>query len=533
MQDFLRPNPKAPKTQFQFLGRADDLTVLANGEKIMCTSLEATVADDPSVTDAIAFGEGRNHLGLIVEAAPDVQLDCSNSEKVEQFVEAIWPTVDSGNKQTDGHGAVSKEMIIATSYSHRPLKRTAKGTLARREIFNSFEKEIDATYARVETVNVESLPDLDDSSALEEHIRQTLTDILGLSQEAAPIGVEDDIFEMGMNSLQATKLLNTLKGALKKRQDTEAVEPSLDKSFVYMHPTIASQCKALAAFALDYNESDRPSRTALMLEAAKKHCEKNAARYGKIVVVTGSTGNLGSSLVQSLVQDSGVTQVFCLNRPSSAQPDEYDRQYRAFEKAGIALPKHLWSKITPVVVKPQEHDLGIASDLYKQLQSASHFIHNAWPMDFNRSLVSFEAQFEYLDNIVQLALRSTGTAPPRVLFTSSIASVARYTSITQEAQVPEIAMEDPEVTAPFGYPEAKWVCEQILLRSAHLHNSQLQPIIVRVGQLTGSTTAASWSSTEHIPSILKSSQYLGALPDIGGVSTPLFPLSLYHVSLHS
>lgn len=554
VQDFLRPNPKAPKTQFQFLGRADDLIVLANGEKIRCTSLEATVADDPRVTDAIAFGEGRNHLGLIVEAAPDVQLDCSNLEKVEQFLEAIWPTVDSGNKLTDSHGAVSQDMIIVTSYSHRPLKRTAKGSLARKEIFDSFEKEIDATYARVETANVESLPDLDDISALEQYICQTLTEILGLSQKAAPIGVEDDIFEMGMNSLQATRLLNTLKVALKKRRGTEAVEPGLSKGFVYLHPTVASQCKALVAFALGCNGSERPSRTALMLEAADKYCEKIAVmnpevqRFisnakteaeSRIVVVTGSTGNLGSSLVHCLVQDSAVSRVFCLNRPSSGQPDEYDRQYHAFNKAGIALPKHLWSKIIPVVVKPQEPDLGIAPDLYKQLQNASHIIHNAWPMDFNRSLVSFEAQFQYHNNIIHLALRSTSTTPPRVLFTSSIASVARYPSLTQEALVPEIAMDDPEVTAPFGYPEAKWVCEQILLRSAQLHGSQLDPIVVRVGQLTGSTTAASWSSTEHIPSILKSSQYLGALPDIGGVSIPNPPplpsssfLALNPFSLH-
>lgn len=539
VQDFLRPNPQAPKTQFQFLGRADDLIVLANGEKIRCTSLEATVADDPKVTDAIAFGDGRNHLGLIVEATPDAELDCLNTKKVEQFREAIWPTVDSGNKHTDSHGAVSKEMVIVTSHSNRPLERTAKGSLARKEIFDSFEKEIDATYANFETANVDPLPDPDDSSALEEYIRQTLTDILGLSREAAPIGVEDDIFEMGMNSLQATRLLNTLKVALKKRRDTEGVEPALSKGFVYMHPTVASQCKTLAAFAHDCNEADRPSRMALMLEAANTHSENIAAMSpevqqfksngkleteGRLVVVTGSTGNLGSSLVHSLVQDHDVSHVFCLNRPSSAEPDEYKRQYRAFDKAGIALPKHLWSKITPVVVKPREPDLGIAPELYKQLQGASHIIHNAWPMDFNRSLVSFEAQFQYLDNIIQLALRSTSIAPPRVLFTSSIASVARYPSITQEALVPEIAMDDPEVTAPFGYPEAKWVCEQILLRSAQLHESQLEPIVVRVGQLTGSTTAASWSSTEHIPSIIKSSQYLGALPDIGGVSIhPLLP----------
>ena len=534
VQDFLRPNPQAPKTQFQFLGRADDLIVLANGEKIRSTSLESTVAHNPRVTDAIAFGENRNHLGLIIEAAPDVELDCSNTEQVARFRETIWPTVENGNKATDSHGAVSKEMIIVTT-SNQPLQRTAKGSLARKEIFDMFEEEVDNVYNKVETANVDPLPNLEDTAALEEYIRQAISKILGLSQEAVAIGLEDDIFEMGMNSLQATRLLTILKIALKQKRDAEAVESALNKSFIYSHPTVASQRKALATFALDRNgpnNLDGPSRTALMLRAVDEHCKVVAAMSpemhhsrlngskepeGRIVVVTGSTGNLGSSLVHSLVQDTNVSLVYCLNRPSYSHRDESDRQSGAFNKAGICFPKHLWPKLIPVVVEPQEPDFGIAPELYKQLQSASHLIHNAWPMDFNRSLVSFETQFQYLDNIVRLALRSTNIEPPRVLFTSSIASVARCPLKTQDVLVPETPMDDPDVTAPFGYPEAKWVCEQILLKSAQLHMSHIEPIVVRVGQLTGSTTAASWSSTEHLPSIFKSSQHLGVLPDIDGV----------------
>ncbi len=93
-------------------------------------------------------------------------------------------------------------------------------------------------------------------------------------------------------------------------------------------------------------------------------------------------------------------------------------------------------------------------------------------------------------------------------------------------------MDDPDVAAPFGYPEAKWVCEQMLLQGAELHPTRFEPIIVRVGQLTGSTTAASWSPTEHLPSIFKSSQSLGALPDISGVrNIPLLHTPLLHTPL--
>lgn len=72
----------------------------------------------------------------------------------------------------------------------------------------------------------------------------------------------------------------------------------------------------------------------------------------------------------------------------------------------------------------------------------------------------------------------------------------------------------------------------MLLQDAELYPTRFEPIIVRVGQLTGSTTAASWSPTEHLPSIFKSSQSLSALPDISGVrNIPLLHIPLSTIQL--
>ena len=552
VQDFLQPNPKAPKREFQFLGRADDLIVLANGEKIRCTSLEATVANDPRITDAIAFGEGRNHIGLIIEVAPDAQLDCSNPEQIALFREEIWPTIEDANKDADSHGTISKNMIIITTSSHRPLPRTAKGSLARKEIFDLFSEKIDASYAEAEIADVEPLPDTNHTPALENYIRSAVCKILGLTEEATTYSVDYDLFEMGMNSLQATKLHNILRMALDKKLKAQSDKSLLSRGFVYSHPTIATQCEALAVLARNPHGSSRvnePSRTELMNQAVDRHikaisdmgvasnrskAEENDEADGKIVIVTGSTGNLGSTLVFNLAQDPSISHIYCLNRPSSSESSESDRQHRAFNKAGICLPRHLWSKLHPLVAQPQEPNFGLSANIYTQLQRASHIIHNAWPMDFNRSLASFESQLHYLDSIIELALQSTSRTPPRILFTSSIAAVARHPLLARKTLVPEVPMEDPDVTAPFGYPEAKWVCEQILLKSAQLHPSSLEPMIVRIGQLTGSRTAASWASTEHLPSVFRSSRYLGALPDIQGVRLSPSPLTLcFRSMLHT
>ena len=91
--------------------------------------------------------------------------------------------------------------------------------------------------------------------------------------------------------------------------------------------------------------------------------------------------------------------------------------------------------------------------------------------------------------------------------------------------IPEVAVE-PHNTDDFGYPEAKWVCEQILLKANELFgvktNNLKMPLLrtssIRIGQLTGPEKSGTWNETEHFPIIVRTSQMIKALPDIEGVS---------------
>ena len=545
VQDFLRPNPKAPTSQFQFIGRADDLIVLANGEKVRPTNLEAMVSEDPHVQDCIAFGEGHDYLGLIVEAAPDLSLDCSDGAQVDAFVEDVWPVVQTGNEEVDSHGEVTKNMILAASSSSKPLNRTAKGSLAKKEIYQAFEAEINKAYESTETIRVEPLPDLGDVVKISEYLRETIRDILNLTPETDTLDDGDDFFEFGMNSLQATRLQYRLVASSGNREDEHSSVPVISRNFAYSHPTISSMQKALTSNAWDNERNGVLSidpetrRTAAMLDTVERYCHPFATMEGrasssglttvsdpenKIVVITGSTGNLGSNILYTLAIDPKVSLIYCLNRKSATDSDPMNRQDKAFRKAGICFPIYAWSKIQLVEVELQKPDFGLESKTYHSLKQASYIIHNAWPMDFNRSLLSFESQFQYLCNIIQLGLQHRGIEAPRLLFTSSIAAIARYVPNDGNILVPETRMESPAVTAPFGYPEAKWVCEQILHRAGATHEARLEPMIVRVGQLTGSTSSGTWAPTEHLPSLFKSSQTLNALPEIPGVSHSFYIL---------
>lgn len=90
-------------------------------------------------------------------------------------------------------------------------------------------------------------------------------------------------------------------------------------------------------------------------------------------------------------------------------------------------------------------------------------------------------------------------------------------------EVPEVSL-DAENTAEFGYPEAKWVGECVLLAAedlfGHAGNAE-EPLIkvsnVRIGQMTGPEGSGAWNESEHFPIIVKTSQQLGALPSLDGV----------------
>lgn len=536
VQDFLQPNPDSPRSQFKFLGRADDLVVLANGEKVRPTLLEETVSNDSRIKDAIVFGESRDHLGIIVEAAADFPLDITNEVAVASFIDEVWPVIQKGNECIDQHGKIAKGMIIVACSSSRPLSRTSKGSLARKEIFEAFEAEIEATYLQSEPDVADPLPDLDDAKALHHHIRQGVCRSLDWQADEALLSNDDDLFEAGMDSRQATILRSFLRASARTANNDEAAA-LITKGFIYSNPSITSMQRAFTdpAQTVAGTAADRRNaRSRAMLAAVQNHCKafenlrvdshpESLRSIGKAVILTGSTGNLGANILYSLATDPTVSSIFCLNRKSAHSETNGDKQHarqvKANRKGGIDMPEDAWGKIRLLEVDNKQSDMGLDSETYKELTRASYIIHNAWPMDFNRSLVSFEMQFQALDNIIRLALNTKAAPAPRILFTSSIATVARYGVQYNESVVPEKAMDDPDVSAHFGYPEAKWVCEQILLKVAAMHAGKIEPIIVRVGQLTGSTTAGVWSPAEHLPSIFKSSQTLKALPDLSGVSS--------------
>ncbi len=148
-------------------------------------------------------------------------------------------------------------------------------------------------------------------------------------------------------------------------------------------------------------------------------------------------------------------------------------------------------------------NLGDVDDQLDSVDDVTHIIHNAWPVNFSRGLDSFEGHVWGLVNLVKIARRSSAK-DVRVLFASSIAVVGQYPS----QPVPEQPVP-PESTAEFGYPEAKWVCEELLL----LLEGKVRGSSVRIGQMEG---AGAWNESDHFPVVVGASKAVRALPRLEG-----------------
>lgn len=236
-----------------------------------------------------------------------------------------------------------------------------------------------------------------------------------------------------------------------------------------------------------------------------------------VVLVTGATGSLGSHLVQKLAEDPKVAQVVCLNRRRSSVPAE-KRQQEAFTARGINLSPGARAKLRIIETDTSKAQLGLRPLDYSWLvQHTTDIVHNAWPMSGTRPVSAFEPQLQAMRNLIDLALEVACrdvNPPSRVgfQFVSSIGVVGFASeSRVLERRVPLSA------TLPSGYAEAKWVCERMLDETLHKYPRLFRAMVVRPGQISGSSNSGFWNPIEHFAFLVKSAQTLRIWPDLDGM----------------
>ncbi|KAJ7099035.1 putative aminoadipate reductase [Mycena crocata] len=495
---------------YKIVGRLDDVLIMANGEKTVPGPMEDIMNASPNIAGAIMFGRERNEIGVLLEPHPRHKVDPKDEKQLAQFRNLVWPVIEQANENAPSFARVYKEMILVT-HPDKPMRRAPKGTVMNKATIALYKEEIDTLYDTVEASG-------NAGGDIEPPVSWTAEELgLWLATHASLVAGKEmhggeDLFDQGFDSLNATFLRRRIISILKNSTDEKikAAAQKLPQNFVYAHPSVEDLAHAIMKIVLgDINGAD-DSKAGIEQMIVKytqgfDHpiVQANTASGGAVVLLTGSTGGLGSQILELLLGNGSVERVYALNRKGRVPVSE--RQRDAFVDRALDLKLLSSQKLVYLEGDTTRPDLALPADVLTTVRTdITVVIHNAWKLDFNLSLASFESHVKGTRNLIDLARNSPNASRIRFLFTSSIASAQGWDN--KLGPFPEEMQLDPAVAVGSGYGESKYVSERILAASG-LHGTSF-----RIGQVSGAQRNGSWSTTDWIPAIVKSSLALGNFP---------------------
>lgn len=204
---------------WKFACRLDDRFTLINGEKVLPLPIEGRIRQEEIVKEAIVFGDGRTYPGILI-----VKADRVNDMTDEEFLEAIWPSVEDANSRAESFSRIPKELVLIVN-ADVVYPKTDKGTFIRVPTYQQFEKEIDAAYKRYEGTDETAGSLKLSGQELESWLLEQLKTKCGVELESS----EADFFAGGVDSLQCIQMWSLIKREI----DLGGNQTSLGQNVLY------------------------------------------------------------------------------------------------------------------------------------------------------------------------------------------------------------------------------------------------------------------------------------------------------------
>jgi thioester reductase-like protein len=484
--------------RFKFVGRLDDWIALVNGEKVNPVQFEHTVQSNEHVAEAVVFGVGQVCAGLII--LPTRGHDALSED---EYLKLVQPSIDAANAHAEAYAKIDREHIrVLTSDAADDCPKTDKGTVIRAAFYKKFEALIKSIYDDAEHATGGHLAL--DVEELAVWLKELLVELLELPPaEAARVSDDADFFSRGLDSLGAYRMYSRIRRTLDLGPGTSDVAGNV----CFEYPNI----KALAS----YLDSLR-SGGAYSKRSETEDMQSLIDRYGvftkqavkdagptRVVLLTGVTGSLGAHVLDALVRLPGLEKIYCLNRGANA----HARTVESLRARGLEVPVddvHVDVHVESLTADLTRPDLGVDPEALRRVDVV---IHNAWSMNFNMGVSSFEPHVQATRNLLDLCFR----AQARFFFVSSVSAAVRSGEVVTESHLARLT--DAQET---GYARSKLVAERLC---QHAQRAGLDVGVLRVGQVVGDTRHGQWNATEAIPLMIRSAMSLGALPTLDDTLT--------------
>ncbi|KAJ6442161.1 L-aminoadipate-semialdehyde dehydrogenase [Purpureocillium lavendulum] len=502
--DLYKRHPTLPD-HWKFHGRADNVIVFSNGEKLNPVTLEDTVMGCSAIKGALVVGQDRFQPALILEPFDYPRNEAEKTELLQQ----VWPFIQEANREAVAHGRVSRQLVMISD-EDIPFARAAKGTVQRPLTIQAYERQIDDLYKRAEDIEAQDIMPLDFSD--EHALARSIVKLLKTKLHVRNAQPDADFFSLGVDSLQVLQMASIL------RASAEASGVALKRSHfaprvIYANPT-PKQLAGRLLSALDNGgasptDSDMDREIVAVRELIDKYTQNlptppayrpEPFNHEQTVLVTGTTGSLGAYLLDHLCKLPQVTKVIALNR---GRDGGKFRQVPFSEARGLSTD---FSKVEFLRANLSLPYLGVGKARYRRLlSSVDRIIHNAWPVNFNISVASFEPHICGVRHLVDFASKASRIVP--IIFISSIGTATAW---KKECPVPETKLDDLSL-AEMGYGRSK-LAGSLILDAAAVQG--VPTATVRVGQVAGPRSSKGmWNKREYLPTLIESSLFMGKLPE--------------------
>lgn len=547
MNDLYERHPDPTKSfLYRYKCRKDDVIVLSNGEKVAPALMEATLMSSPHVKGAMIVGRGKFQPAALIDLG---KRPPQTVTKRQELIQSLLPVIDEANEHAPAHAKLDRYHILFAD-PERPVHYLGQGKIQRHKTYQLYSESIEQLYEAAENADENGagvlqteagdMPHLDFSQR--ENIVQWLQQLLFRLTGIEDLNENEELFAHGVDSLQVIRMARELRFQAKAAGLTGLRPETLTPKIIYANPTLGRLASFLVQQGLGKKrrnsshsaDANRPRQRASQdiwshQDGRMGNSEEGTSavdtmhsllhRYSHdlphldvqrpapttqkmTVLLTGSTGSLGSYILETLYRDSRVQLIVCLNRSSNAA-----------QRHSQNGPKRGLSHLDPARVEFYKADLSqkqldLEDHVYERLlRTVTHVIHNQWPVNFNWPLSSFEPHVRGVRHLVDMCIASTHNA--HITFVSSVSAAGSWAGT---GPVPETPFPNLDVASHLGYGQSKLVAETLLHKAAEI--SGVGSACCRVGIVAGPVQQrlGLWNMHEYIPSIIISSAYLGVFP---------------------
>lgn len=346
-----------------YAGRSDDLIVLSNGEKLNPSAMQSALLSHPEVKGALIVGQARFEPAALIELRHE---ELVSVEEREAFDRSFKPYIDKANENAPSYGKLLYDHIMFTK-PDEPMLRADKGTVKRSATLKAYAKDIDDFYNHLDVANNVTGFELDTKD--HDSLMASLKLLIGKFCDLGSLKPDDDLFGLGMNSLQAIAMTRELKSSIASQ--SEQASRGVSAKLIYSNPTLTKLASAIQALLDPSTDKEQDTEGARIKEMEQMVDEfsaglpssdvykKRLVEGAHTVLLTGSTGSLGSYMLDVALTTSDVKKVICLNRRANSQ----DQQSASHAYRGLIQDwQHKAEFLQADLSKPH---LGLDDDKYK------------------------------------------------------------------------------------------------------------------------------------------------------------------------